>query len=55
MKKTYDVYMTELVTYKKTIQASSHEEALELAQSDYGAEDAVSHEYYADDISELSQ
>ena len=58
MKKTYEVYMTELVTYKKTVEATSRKEAIEVAQSDYGFKDVVSRKNYGDDkvyFSELSQ
>ena len=47
--------MTELVTYKVTVEASCKEDALEIAQSDYGHQDAVSCEHYSDDICELQQ
>ena len=58
MKKTYEVFMTELVTYKKTVEASSRKDALEIAQAEYGFKDAVSRKNYGNDkvyFSQLSQ
>ena len=48
MSKTYTVKWQEVVTYQKTVQAESDFDALEVAQSNYGAEDEVHEESHGE-------
>tara|TARA_R110002167_G_scaffold67257_1_gene190041 strand:+ start:116 stop:295 length:180 start_codon:yes stop_codon:yes gene_type:complete len=46
--KTYVVKWQEVVTYRKTVQAESDTDALDIAQSHYGQEDEVHEESHGE-------